>query len=129
MMKKKKEKARKHTSRKWLNKRKNRTALVVTHLEASSYEKGREHPNIYAYVELKDCTRSITLDFDCYSKKELKEATGKIDLLLNELVTFREKLLEFAKPYEKPIKKPKSKKPKPCKACDEALEEWWESVD
>ena len=56
-----------------------------------------ERSDLSASIDISDCNRKVSLDFYVYNYKEkvVKEKLDKLDLVINELITFRSKLKEF----------------------------------
>lgn len=48
--------------------------------------------SIDASIKIYDCSRSITLDFDCYTEGELSNRLKKLEVLISELTEMRELL-------------------------------------
>lgn len=40
-------------------------------------------------VSIRDCSRQITLDFNCWDKRRMNNSIAKMDELINELTKFR----------------------------------------
>ena len=88
----------KHSSRKWLNADKTKTAFIATELAVEG-----EGKNSWSWVTLtlKDCTRSATLDMAVSTKAERKRAFKKMDILIEELTNLRKEMVSACKKIDK----------------------------
>ena len=80
----------KRYSRKFLN--------PITHWDTGILEWNVEQTDnsIRAGLAMWDCSRKITLDFDCYDTNDMKLRAKKIDILINELIEFKEAMADAA---------------------------------
>lgn len=85
-------------------------------------EKGNEGGSIRWYIEgkfkgkyfgiksaliLTDCARSVELDFNLYSSKDISQRVAKVDELIDELVNFKSHLANIKPRVKKNKKKEK----------------------
>ncbi len=56
-----------------------------------------DYPYLHASLTVTDCNRSVCLDFNCSSLECIENAKHKIDVLISELVHFKEEFLQGAK--------------------------------
>lgn len=85
----------KYVTRKWLNKDRSLTAMVSTNFKYNLKPKSYES-QVDCEVKLSDCSRIVSLDFDCYSREGLEAAISKAKILEEEFKRLRESL-EFAR--------------------------------
>lgn len=74
----------KHYRRDWLNKREG-TAFAESHSRVSRNSKTGKVSCVSGSLSLADCSRTIHLDFDAFSKEEVKERLNKIRILRHHL--------------------------------------------
>jgi hypothetical protein len=86
--------------RQWLNEDKG-SAYVVLEAEHSSYG------GVWASVEIKDCTRQVSLEFDYASEEERQRRLNKVDELIKTLYEMKA-FIEETKPTKKKRKKTKT---------------------
>ena len=59
-------------------------------------KKGTDLPYyIEGHIKIYDCSRSVTLDFDCFDKEELAERVVKANILLDEVTKLRDELVRL----------------------------------
>lgn len=78
----------KHYRRDWLNKKKG-TAFVESHTSDHFPTNKKISGHVSASLTIADCSRTISLDFDCFDKEDVDERLHKIAVLrthLNEIV-------------------------------------------
>jgi len=51
------------------------------------------HLVVEADIKIYDCSRSISLDFDCWDQSQIVERIAKADVLLAEIQAFKEELV------------------------------------
>ena len=74
----------KHYRRDWLNKKEG-TAFAESYSRVSRDRKTGKVSCISGSLSLADCSRTIHLDFDAFSKEEVKERLNKLRLLRHHL--------------------------------------------
>jgi len=77
-----KQKHPRYYSRKFLNKGKG-TALIEATVDISAY-------SMDGSICISDCYRKVELDMHVYNQQTLKEKSFKLDLLIKELISFKE---------------------------------------
>lgn len=80
-------------ARKFLSSRFDEGSVVQWEVEQWGKETDRNR-GAWAFLKIRDCDRSVRLDFDIDSEKERKQRLKKLDTLINELNKLRECLLE-----------------------------------
>lgn len=80
-------------ARKFLSSRFDEGSIVQWEVEQWGEETGRRR-GAWAFLKIRDCDRSVRLDFDIDSEKERKQRLKKLDSLIHELFELRQRLLE-----------------------------------
>lgn len=73
--------------RRWINKGEGTAYVVIDAKVEGHWDEGKfpEDRHIEADVEIKDCSRQVTLEFSCWSMKEYKERLVKLQGIIDDL--------------------------------------------
>lgn len=80
--------------RKFLSSDFNEGSTITWYVGEWAYGVDSQHTDMDAYVKIRDCDRSIRLDFDVDSEKQRKQRLKKLDNLITELTKMRECIVE-----------------------------------
>ncbi len=90
-----------YKERKFLTNDKSRSATIISNFSVETFDlstvgksSSKQYVTAYGGIRISDCVRSIALDFDSASKKQLRDSLKKIDILINTLVASRQALIK-----------------------------------
>lgn len=81
--------------KRWLSNRFNEGGAIRWEIEQYVFTNAKGKPEgkgNWGYLEFRDCSRLVSLDFHCNSKRDKKARLKKIDTIITELNKMREAL-------------------------------------
>lgn len=80
--------------RKFLSSDFNEGSTITWYAGTWDYGSNKQHSDIDAYVKIRDCDRTIRLEFDVESEKQRKQRLKKLDTLIGELSKLRQCIVD-----------------------------------